>query len=45
VTLGLCDEAGEGEQLATLFLRQAREVRAIRFDRSQHSYGRAQVVI
>ena len=45
VALGLCDEAGEGEQFATLFLREAREVRAIRLDRPQHSYARAQVVI
>ena len=45
VALGLCYEAGEGEQFATLFLREAREVRAIRLDRSQHSYARAQVVI
>ena len=45
VTLGLCDEPGEGEQLATLFLREAREVRAIRFDRAQYPYARTQVVI
>ena len=33
VTLGFCDEPGECQQFATLFLREAREVRAIRFDR------------
>ena len=45
VALGFCDEAGEGQQLAALLLREAREVRAIRFDRSQHPHASAQVVI
>jgi len=45
VSLGFCNETGEGQQLTTLFLREAREVRTIRFDRPQHSYARAQVVI
>jgi hypothetical protein len=45
VALGLGDEPGEGEQLATLFLREARQVRAIRFDCSQCPYARPQVVI
>jgi hypothetical protein len=45
VALGLCYQAGEGEQFATLFLCEAREVRAICFYCPQYSYGRAQVVI
>ena len=45
VALGFCDEPGEGEQLAALFLCEAREVRAIRFDRSQYPYACTQVVI
>jgi hypothetical protein len=45
VALGLCYEAGESQQFATLFLCEAREVRAICFYCPQHSYGRAQVVI
>jgi hypothetical protein len=44
VTFGLCDEPGKREQLATSLLGQAGEVRAIRFDCSQHSYARTQVV-
>ncbi|MEJ0086755.1 MAG: hypothetical protein WDO72_13795 [Pseudomonadota bacterium] len=45
MALGFCDEAGEGKQLAALFLREPREVRAIRFDRAQYSNARAQIVI
>ena len=45
VALGLRDEPGERQQLAALLLREAREVRAIRFDRAQHAHARAQVVI
>ncbi len=45
VALGLCDEPGEGEQLATLFLLKACEARAIRFYRSQYPYARTQVVL
>ena len=45
VALGLCDETGEREQLTPLLLREAREVRAIGFDRSQHPDASAQIVI
>ena len=45
VALGLCDEPSQGEQLAALFLGEARQVRAIRFDRSQYSHAGTQVVI
>jgi hypothetical protein len=45
VTLGLCNEPGEDEQLTALFLCEARQVRAIRFDRSKDSYAGTQVVI
>ena len=44
VALGFGDETGEGQQLATLFLGEAREVRAIRFDRAQHSQRCMKVV-
>jgi hypothetical protein len=45
VSLGFCNEPGESEQLAPLYLRKAREMRAIRFYCSQYSYGCAQVVV
>jgi hypothetical protein len=45
VAFGLRDEPGEREQFATLILREAREVRAIRFDRAKHPDARLQIVI
>jgi hypothetical protein len=45
VALGFRDQPGQSKQLATLFLREARQVRAIRLDRSQDAHARPQVVI
>jgi hypothetical protein len=45
VALGLGNQTREREQLATLVLGEAREVRAIRFDRSKYSQRCTQVVI
>ena len=45
VPLGFCDQAGERQQFAALFLREAGEVRAISLDRAQHAHAGTYIVV
>jgi hypothetical protein len=45
VTLRLCDQPGESQQLAALFLAETREMRAIPFDGPKNLHACMQVII
>ena len=45
MAFGFRHEPGQGQQIAALFLREAGEVRAIRFDGSQYVQAGAEVII